>query len=118
MALELVDLLERMEPRVGTDPDADRTRRERDQPDPVALAEQVVGAAAGGDRALASRAIQSTCRGPKSSMSSPPASRNQAELIVCPTSLARPSLRFSRLARPAASTTQRAVVDAVFVHLA
>src|SRR5688572_7648322 len=42
-ALERVDLVERMEPGVGADADADRPRGELDQPQPVARSDQVGG---------------------------------------------------------------------------
>ena len=42
--VELADFLEWVEARVGAHADADRARRQRDQPHPVALAHQVVGA--------------------------------------------------------------------------
>ena len=43
-ALERVELLEGVEPRVGAEADGDRPRRELDQPHPVALPAHVVGA--------------------------------------------------------------------------
>ena len=61
--------------------------------------------------------IHSMLCAPHCSRSSPPASRSQEELIVCGISLASPSLRFSRLARPAASTTQRAFTELVGLGL-
>src|SRR6266480_565698 len=42
--VEFVDLLERVVAGIRANPDADRSRRERDQPHPVTLAEQVIGA--------------------------------------------------------------------------
>ena len=95
-----------MQLRVGDDADRMRARGQRDQPDPVAGADQVVGREPA-RRRLAARAPGGVV-GPVVDRRCASSMRNQTALASCAFGSARPSLRLSRPARPQASTSQRA----------
>ena len=97
---------ERMQLRVGDDADRMRARGQRDQPDPVAGADQVVGREPA-RRRLAARAPGRVVRTSRRSRSGRRCgTRRRWRRGRSPR--ASPSLRLSRPARPQASTSQRA----------
>ena len=99
-----------MQLRVGDDADRMRARRERDQPDPVAVADQVVGREPA-RRRVAARAPGGIV-GPVVDVD-PLADPEPRALASWPFGSASPSLRLSRPARPQASTSQRACARVV-----